>query len=133
MDNKNKNDNRSTYRDYLLDFDRFNKPKIFNDTQAIASLLTRLILLEPGTNPLFPEMGVGIVSRYRYTTEDQKYQLSEDIKNQINTYLPEALCTNVKLSYNIEKELYIEITVDNTIFIYKSNEKNPLTLEDIKI
>ena len=53
----------STYRDYLLDVNNFEMPKIFNDQQAIAALLTRLILLEPGTNPLFPTMGVGLVSR----------------------------------------------------------------------
>ena len=52
----------STYREYLLDVDNFSKPKILTDQQAIAALLTRLILLEPGTNPLFPTMGVKVSS-----------------------------------------------------------------------
>ena len=51
----------STYREYLLSMDNFGRSKILTDEEAIAALLTRLILLEPGTNPLMPAMGVGIV------------------------------------------------------------------------
>ena len=56
----------SEYREYLLDMNNFDQPEILKDKAAIAALLTRLILLEPGTNPLFPTMGVGLVSKYRY-------------------------------------------------------------------
>ena len=88
------------YREYLLDADNFNKPMVLEDKQAIAALLTRLILLEPGTNPLFPTMGVGLVSKYRYLFKDAEPKLKEDIRNQIATFLPEADCTNVNLVYN---------------------------------
>jgi hypothetical protein len=122
----------STYREYLLDYDSFNKPKILTDQQAIACLLTRLILLEPGTNPLMPEMGVGIVSKYRYLGADQEKNLTRDITNQINTFLPEATCTNVELIYNNDKSVDIEITVDGTIFVYQSSKLAPITLDDMK-
>ena len=122
----------STYREYLLDYDSFNKPKILTDQQAIACLLTRLILLEPGTNPLMPEMGVGIVSKYRYLGADQEKNLTRDITNQINTFLPEATCTNVELIYNNDKSVDIEITVDGTIFVYQSSKLAPITLNDMK-
>lgn len=121
----------STYREYLLKFDNFGNSKILTDQQAIACLLTRLILLEPGTNPLFPEMGVGIVSKYRYLGADQESNLKKDIENQINTYLPEANCTEVTLIYNDDKSVDLEITVNGEIFVYQSKTLSPITLKDI--
>ena len=122
----------STYREYLLKFDNFGNSKILFDQQAIACLLTRLILLEPGTNPLFPEMGVGIVSKYRYLGDDQEANLKKDIQNQINTYLPEANCTDVTLIYNDDKSVDLEITVNGEVFVYQSKTISPITLADIK-
>ena len=121
----------STYREYLLDTDNFAQPKVITDQQAIAALLTRLILLEPGTNPLFPTMGVGLVSKYRYMMQDKEYQLKDDIKNQINTFLPQATCTNVNLIYNDDKTIDIEITVDDTVFVYQSSKLVPIVLSDL--
>ena len=123
--------NKSTYRDYLLDVNNFEQPKILHDQPAIAALLTRLILLEPGTNPLFPTMGVGLVSKYRYTTQDKEEDLKNDIRNQISTFLPEANCTNVNLIYNEDKTIDIEITVDDTIFVYQSDKLVPIMLVDL--
>lgn len=122
---------KSVYREYLLDTNNFEQPRILEDQQAIAALLTRLILLEPGTNPLFPTMGVGLVSKYRYTTQDKENDLKNDIRNQISTFLPEAQCTNVNLIYNEDKTIDIEITVDNTVFVYQSSKLVPITLVDL--
>ncbi len=122
----------SEYRDYLLDVDNFDKPMVLNDKAAIAALLTRLILLEPGTNPLFPTMGVGLVSKYRYLYHDAESQLKDDIQNQIATFLPQARCTNVNLIYNDDKTVDIEITVDDTVYVYQSNKMIPITLESMK-
>ena len=122
----------SEYREYLLDVDNFDKPMVLNDKAAIAALLTRLILLEPGTNPLFPTMGVGLVSKYRYLYHDAESQLKDDIQNQIATFLPQARCTNVNLIYNDDKTVDIEITVDDTVYVYQSNKMIPVTLESMK-
>ena len=119
------------YREYLLDADNFNKPMVLEDKQAIAALLTRLILLEPGTNPWFPTMGVGIVSRYRYLFIDSESQLKDDIRNEISMFLPQANCTNVELIYNNDKTVDIEITINNDIFVYKSSDIIPITLQTI--
>lgn len=122
----------STYREYLLSMDNFGRSKILTDEEAIAALLTRLILLEPGTNPLMPAMGVGIVSKYRYLFADQAPNLKKDIETQINTFLPEANCTNVELIYNSDNSVDIAITIDDTIFMYKSSDLAPITLQNIK-
>lgn len=122
---------KSVYREYLLDTNNFEQPRILEDQQAIAALLTRLILLEPGTNPLFPTMGVGLVSKYRYMMQDKENQLKNDIRDQIATFLPQANCTNVNLIYNNDKTIDIEITVDNTVFVYQSNKLIPIQLQDL--
>ena len=124
-------EDQSTYRDYLLDINNFEYPAILKDQEAIAALLTRWILLEPGTNPLFPTMGVGIVSNYRYMMQDKEQELKDDIKNQIEMFLPEAECTNVNLVYNPDKTIDIEITVDDTVFVYQSSKLIPLSLVDL--
>ena len=121
----------STYREYLLSMNNFGRATILTDEAAIATLLTRLILLEPGTNPLMPTMGVGLVSKYRYLFESSAPQLKKDIENQINTFLPDAHCTNVELIYNQDKTVDIAITVDDTIFVYQSKDMIPITLESI--
>ena len=54
-------------KDFLFSTDNFNQPKVVVEgKEAISTLLESLILLEPGTNPVRPEMGVELVSRYRY-------------------------------------------------------------------
>ena len=122
----------STYREYLLSMDNFGRSRVLTDESAIAALLTRLILLEPGTNPLMPSMGVGIVSKYRYLFADQAPNLKKDIETQINTFLPEANCTNIDLIYNSDNSVDIAITIDDTIFMYKSSDLAPITLQSIK-
>ena len=121
----------SEYREYLLYMNNFKQPEILEDKAAIAALLTRLILLEPGTNPLFPTMGVGLVSKYRYLYGDNESMLKDDIRRQISMFLPEAQCTNVNLIYNDDKTVDIEITVDDTTYVYQSSKMIPITLETI--
>lgn len=121
----------STYREYLLSMNNFGRSKVVTDETAIATLLTRLILLEPGTNPLMPTMGVGLVSKYRYLFESSAEDLKKDIQTQIRTFLPQANCTNVNLIYNQDKTVDIEITVDDTVFKYSSKDMIPITLQTI--
>ena len=124
-------DKKFILREYLLDIDSFNKPRILGDQEAMASLLTRLLLLEPGTNPLFPEMGVGLVSKYRFLYPGDDSQLKQDIRDQISMYLPEASMQEVNLIYNEDKTVNIEIDIDENQFIYDSSIMVPITLADI--
>lgn len=68
--------------------DDFQNPKVFLNGQAVCTLLVRLIMLEPGTIQSHPDMGVGIVSRYRYSVEGTESELQADIQRQVNKYLP---------------------------------------------
>lgn len=121
----------STYKEYLLSINNFGRSKVLTNEQAIAALLTRLILLEPGTNPLMPTMGVGIVSKYRYLFSSSAEQLKKDIQDQVNTFLPQANFTNVELIYNSDNSVDIAITIDDVTYMYRSSDLVPITLQDI--
>lgn len=117
-------------REYICSIDRFNKPIVKTKKEAIGLLLLRLILLEPGSDPLHPDMGVGI-RRYRYTmgTLDE---LKNRVYNQISTYLPCFPSSNVNIVVNPDHTCNIEITIDDSIYVYDSNEAPvKISLNDI--
>lgn len=120
---------KATVTEAFLGIDEFNHPKVYTDQHATYVLLVRLILLEPGTYPTRPNMGVGLVSRYRYAIEDQIEQLQSDIEEQVREYLPEFQAINVTVTYNsISKEVNIQITVDDyTYQLTYNSETNTLS------
>ena len=118
-------------REYLFSVDRFNKPVVYTKQRAIGLLLTRLILLNPGSDPLHPDMGVGI-TKYRYTMNTLD-ELKQRVKKQIETYLPCFPSSNVTLVLTPDHTCNVEITIDNTTYIYNSNEAPvPITIDDAK-
>ena len=104
----------------LLSLNSFGKPKTVNGNEAIYYLLTRLLLLEKGTIQSHPDMGVGLVSRYRYAFEDKYRDLQHDIQDQINTYLPELSGVQVTVSYS-DKSFVIDIAIDSILYKYNFN------------
>lgn len=117
-------------REYLLTTNRFREPEVATGTEAIGILLTRLIMMEPGTDPLHPDMGVGI-SRYRYGM-DNKEELRKRVETQIDTYLPYFADTYVTLIYCPDHTVNIEITINNVTYVYESaSSPIPITLSDI--
>lgn len=107
----------STYREYFIGIDEFNHPKVYTDQHATFVLLIRLILLEPGTYPNHPDMGVGLVSRYRFAMKEKLANLQTRIEEQISTYLPEFSAVNVEVSYEKEhKYTQISITIDEITY-----------------
>lgn len=83
----------------MMSFDKFLNPLTTATREETATLLLiRLILLEPGTFQTHPDMGVGLISRYRFITEDQVPKLAVDIKNQVNKYLPQYSMVDIRCS-----------------------------------
>lgn len=118
-------------REYLLSTDAFKTPKVLKNQEAIAMLLLRLILLDPGSDPLHPDMGVGI-RQYRYAMGKEE-ELKTRIREQMNQYLPCFPAGNVELEVTSDKLINIKITIDDIIYVYDSNEAPvPITLEDAK-
>lgn len=85
------------------------------DGEAVIAVLTHLILLEPGTIQSHPKMGVGLVSRYRYSFTDEAYKLQSDIRQQIDTYLPQYQGADVSVTA-ANKSFNIKIVVDGILY-----------------
>lgn len=121
-------------REYLLSVDDFNNPQVVEGKSAVALLLSRLIMLEPGSDPLHPEMGVGI-KNYRF---DANKNVIDEIRNaiqkQIEVYLPAFQSATIEISLNDDKTLNINITVGDITYVYSSNvSTSDSKLEDMKI
>ena len=117
-------------REYLLTTNRFKEPSVVNGKEAIGLLLLRLIMLDPGTDPLHPDMGVGI-RNFRYGM-DIKETLKKRITEQIDTYLPYFSDATVSLIWAPDHTLNVEIYYDGIAYVYETGQtSNPITLSDI--
>jgi len=117
--------------EYFLGTNEFNRPTVYTDVDATYTLLIRLILLEPGTYPTHPKMGVGLVSKYRYAKESELNQLADDIESQISMYLPQFTSVGVELTLTKTKDLLIQIIINGIAYelIYRPEYE---TLEAVK-
>lgn len=122
-------------KEYLLSTNDFLNPAVSTGSDAYGILITRLLLLEPGTNPLFPEMGVGIGPKYRFISEDEMGELERRVQEQMNTYLPSEINQGsvVKLELKGDsKYLLISILTHDTKYIYDTEVSNtPIELSDL--
>ena len=120
--------------EYLMSVNKFDRPKKYVDTEgkpaATQTLITRLILLEPGTIQHHPHMGVGIVSKYRYMTTDELPALRQDIQDQCQKYLPDLYDCNVEVSLYDQHTVRIMLT-SNGLHYIADFDKNTLTLSEL--
>lgn len=121
--------------EHLLSVNEYQEPKVLKNHEAAYTLIVRLILLDPGKDRDRPDMGVGLVSKYRYSFTDNLEELRMRIRDQIVTYLPDFLSVEVNLKAS-GNSLAIQIKTDNITYGMKFNSDSgdllPLTLDDIK-
>jgi hypothetical protein len=117
-------------KEYTFGIDKYNKPNSVEGNQAVGLRLMELITLQPGDDPLHPDMGVGL--------KDQRYSLNEldslrkKIEQQIRTYLPFYQSVDIDFKISPEKYINIEINLDNTVYVYNSaNTGSPITLSEV--
>lgn len=110
--------------EFTLSVDKFKQPQVLTEHSAISQLLVHLILLEPGTFQDHPEMGVGLVSRYRYKDKNSLSDLQNRISEQIATYLPDLGTVEVGVSINDNNELVIDTRADNVIYRFETSIDN---------
>lgn len=120
--------------EYLLSTDDFSQPKVLENQNAIGTLLLRLFLLQPGTNPLHPEMGIGLVPKYRFITNNDLNDLTTLIKNQIQTYLPIEYTTTSEVYLEIKPSKYLLITIiiNDVKYVFDTEQSTtPVQLSEI--
>lgn len=122
-------------KEYLLTTNNYLEPEVLEGADAYAIIIMRLLLLEPGTNPLHPEMGVGLGPKYRFMSEDDLPDLESRIEDQIATYLPLEFKANCRVDLEINTEskyLSIIIIANNTKYVYDTeNSTTPIQLSDL--
>lgn len=115
-------------REYTLSITPLNRPEVLKDQEAVAMLLLRLILLNPGSDPLHPDMGVGIIN-YRYAMGKLE-ELKSRVKDQIDTYLPCFPAASVSIEITPTKLCNILITVNDVVYTYDSTQAPiPITID----
>lgn len=112
-------------KEYLLTVDKYNRPFSVTGNEAVSLNLVRLILLNPGSDPLHPEMGVGL-KNYRYALSLS--ELTKRIEDQINTYLPQYTNASVDIIRTPDRVANIEITIDDTVYVYDSSNM-PISID----
>jgi hypothetical protein len=120
-------------REYLLSVNEFSNPQVVEGKSAIALLLSRLLLLEPGSDPLHPDMGIGI-KNYRFNNDkDVLSELKKKINDQLEKFLPTFQGSEIILGLTEDKILNIDITVGDTTYVYSSEVDNTIdTIDDIE-
>lgn len=126
----------TNFKEYVLSINEFMQPKVLVEDQAAYTDIIRLFLLEPGTNQTHPEMGIGIRSRYRFSDTDEIFVLREEVKVQMQTYLPNLLTMDVQIeTYGTTLAIFITSENDTVYAIGYNTETGTvagLTLEDIR-
>lgn len=81
----------------LLSKDEFNQPEIRKDMLALAQVIQNLLIIEKGTYPNQPKLGIGIKN---YLFEFIDYitlsNLEEEIKDQISEFIPNNYIIDLK-------------------------------------
>lgn len=116
--------------EFSFSVDDFQNPKLYKDAEGIQTLLTRLLILEPGTIQSHPDMGVGLFSKYKYSlmNDGAGARLQSDFQSQIEKYLPEFQGARVNVTEK-DKAFQISIELDNNLFgiYYEKDTSNVKT------
>ena len=121
-------------KEYLLTTNEFLVPDYVEGSNAFGLLMLRLLLLQPGQNPLHPDMGVGLGPKYRFITEDDMNMLQDRVQEQIITYLPYEFINKTKVYMEIKPSHYLKIiiTANDTNYVYDTEEsETPIELSDL--
>ena len=121
-------------KEYLLTTNEFLVPDYVEGSDAFGLLMLRLLLLQPGQNPLHPDMGVGLGPKYRFITEDDMNMLQDRVQEQIITYLPYEFINKTKVYMEIKPSHYLKIiiTANDINYVYDTEEsETPIELSDL--
>lgn len=120
-------------KEYLLAINDFNLPKSLDGIETDIILIIRLLLLDPGTYQSHPNMGVGLVSKWRYSDAERLSDLEEEIQKQITAYLPYLAAISVSVKY---QKKYIVIDIDTSSYVLRlrtNEEQTTLYISDILV
>ena len=122
--------------EYLLDVDKRHQPKVFTKYEGDRINVFRLIMLEPGTFPTHPTLGVGLVSRWRFRDVDTiKSSLASTIEAQLKDFMPQLIDPQVTVTIvnnNNKNIINISVRVNGELtYTFKVDEETRHTLASL--
>lgn len=134
-------EDKANVTDYLLGLDDLQQPRVIDMSiiqpyqwNSAILLISRLILMRKGQLEDFPEMGIDIRARYRFSYETDLAMLNQEIEDQVAQYLPEFAPIQVVSSFQQkDNEGYIAIgIVINKIVYQVLYNLNSATIEGLE-
>lgn len=120
------------FKEFAFSVNDFEEPKDYKNAEAVATLLVRLLLLEPGTIQSHPDMGVGLFSKYAHTT-DKATELRSDFQRQINKYLPQFGGIRIAVQ-QVKKAYIIGAEIQDTVYsVYYDSDTSNITTKYTKL
>ena len=122
--------------EYLLDVDKRQQPKVFTKYEGDRINVFRLIMLEPGTFPTHPTLGVGLVSRWRFRDVDTiKSSLASTIEAQLKDFMPQLIDPQVTVTIvnnNNKNIINISVRINGELtYTFKVDEETRNTLASL--
>ena len=84
-----------------FDLDDFNKPISYSGVDAWVHQIMQLCMLDPGSIPSNPTIGIGI-TRYEFLLEDDRRKLCNEINRQVPLFYPDMPFTEVTVEVSQE-------------------------------
>lgn len=101
-----------------FDLDDFNKPISYSGVDAWVHQIMQLCMLDPGSIPSNPTIGIGI-TRYEFLLEDDRRKLCNEINRQVPLFYPDMPFTEVTVEASQESSdiLYLvtSFTYDGSV------------------
>ena len=101
-----------------FDLDDFNKPISYSGIDAWVHQIMQLCMLDPGSIPSNPTIGIGI-TRYEFLLEDDRRKLCNEINRQVPLFYPDMPFTEVTVEVSQESSdvLYLvtSFTYDGSV------------------
>lgn len=122
--------------EYLMDVDKRQQPKVLRKYEGDRINVFRLIMVEPGTYPTHPTLGVGLVSRWRFRDIDTiKSSLASTIEAQLKDFMPHLIDPQVTVTIvnnNNKNIINISVRINGELtYTFKVDEETRNTLASL--
>lgn len=119
-----------------MDVDKRQQPKVFRKYEGDIINVFRLIMVEPGTYPTHPTLGVGLVSRWRFRDIDTiKSSLASTIEAQLKDFMPHLIDPQVTVTIvnnNNKNIINISVRINGELtYTFKVDEETRNTLASL--
>jgi hypothetical protein len=97
-DNSEKITTECLKQEFILDLDNYGKISSVNGLFSLARMIQTLFLLDPGSYPNHPEMGIGIKNyKFEFLDSQTLNELRMAAEKQIDKYIPNEYVYNIDI------------------------------------